>query len=254
MIISLLGSGNVASALGNAFALAGTTIQQVYDRKLASSQKLARQLKADATDNISKLAVADVFLICVSDDAIERTANEINSRDQLCVHTSGSTPMTIFPKRIRHHGVFYPLQTISSGRKINFKQVPICIEGNSKPVEKIIKDLAHKISDKVHLFSTEQRMYLHLAAVIANNFTNVLYAKAADLLEDHHLSFQLLHSLIAETSGKATELDPRKVQTGPASRNDRQTIKKHLQLLEFYPDLRKIYLQLSRQIEQQQKN
>ena len=254
MLITLIGTGNVANALGIAFFEAGHVINQVYGRKKEVAKKLARKLNSEETDNLEKLKPgSDVYLFCVSDDAIETVANKILLKNIFCVHTSGAMPMNVLQKFI-HNGVIYPLQTISAKRKINFKDVPVCIEANDKTNEIKLKDLAKSISDNVHHINSEQRLYLHLAAVFANNFTNSLYSDAANLLEDYNLPFRFLHPLILETALKAIEFDPRKVQTGPAVRFDRDTIKKHMQLLEFYPELKKSYQLLSKQIQQQHKN
>lgn len=255
MLLSLIGTGNVAAALGNAFLEAGHSIQQVYDRKFNAAQKLAKQLNANPVSDLKELSLgSDVYLLCVSDDAIENVARQILLKEILCVHTSGATSIDVLKKKFVQCGVIYPVQTISAKRKLNFKEIPVCIEASNKHVERQLKNLAISISDNVQHINSEQRLYLHLAAVFANNFANRLYSDAADLLEDQHLSFRLLNPLILETALKAIELDPRKVQTGPAARNDQLTIKKHLQLLEFYPGLRKVYHLLTKQIQQQQKN
>ncbi len=254
MLITIIGTGNVANALGNAFIEAGHIIAQVYGRKKESAKKLAIKLNSEETDNLEKLKLgSDVYLFCVSDDAIEKVADKILLKKIFCVHTSGAMQMNVLNKFMQY-GVLYPLQTISTKRKLNFKDIPVCIETSDKNAEKKLKNLAMSISENIHHISSEQKLYLHLAAVFANNFTNNLYSDAANLLEDHKLSFRFLHPLILETALKAIEADPRKVQTGPAVRFDRNTIKKHLQLLEIYPDLKKSYQLLTKQIQQKNKN
>ncbi len=251
MQLTIIGTGNVATALGNAFLNAGHTIVQVYGRTKSKAQNLAKALNAEGIDDLRKLeSDSAIYLFCVSDDAIEKIVKQILLKDIFCVHTSGAISLTVLQNKFESCGVIYPLQTISTKRKINFKEVPFCIEASDKRSEKRIRELVLSISENMHSINSEQRLYLHLAAVLANNFTNNLYAKAAELLQDQNLKFELLHPLILETALKATEIDPHKVQTGPAVRNDQVTIKKHLQLLEFYPDLKKIYQLMTKQIQQ----
>jgi hypothetical protein len=58
-------------------------------------------------------------------------------------------------------------------------------------------------------------------------------------------SFDLLEPLIIETISKAIESGPENSQTGPAFRNDKNTIEKHLELLSFSPELQILYKELT---------
>jgi hypothetical protein len=93
-------------------------------------------------------------------------------------------------------------------------------------------------------------MRLHLAAVIASNFTNHLFSISEQLLEQEHLSFTLLKPLIEETVAKAFELSPLKAQTGPAIRHNHEVMRKHRLLLREFPKLMQIYEVMSDSIMQ----
>ena len=95
--------------------------------------------------------------------------------------------------------------------------------------------------------TSEQRRHLHLAAVFACNFTNHLYAIAAELLEKQHLPFDALRPLIRETAAKIESLTPIDAQTGPAIRYDRNIMQRHIDLLDDN-DEKEIYRLLSRHI------
>jgi predicted short-subunit dehydrogenase-like oxidoreductase (DUF2520 family) len=144
-------------------------------------------------------------------------------------------------------GVFYPLQTFSRERKVNFKTVPICIEAGQREDLAMLERLASTLTDKVYKISSEERKALHLAAVFANNFTNHMYAIANDICLENGLPFEILYPLIEESGKKVTSLAAYDAQTGPARRNDQETIKRHLGLLKD-PLRKEIYSILSKSI------
>ncbi len=245
--VTILGSGNVATHFGEALRNAGAEIVQVYSRKLVHAQELAKQLKAQATDKLTSLADADVYLIAVKDDALPGIVKKIKKQNGIVLHTSGGLSLDVlgqFPNR----GVLYPLQTLSKGRKIDMADVPLCIEAGDHITLASLDEIAGAMSDKVYRLSSEQRQAAHLSAVFACNFTNRLYAIAEDLLKEHKLPFDLLRPLILETAAKVQQLSPAAAQTGPALRNDRIVMDKHLALLKGHPELKKIYRKLSKSI------
>jgi predicted short-subunit dehydrogenase-like oxidoreductase (DUF2520 family) len=146
-----------------------------------------------------------------------------------------------------HFGVFYPLQSLKK-EVGHLPDIPIVIDANDASTLKVLEALAHSISDKVVEAGDEQRMKLHLAAVIVNNFVNHLYALAEMYCKKEGLDFSLLLPLIKETAERLDKIPPSHSQTGPAVRNDRVTIEKHLELLKNYPQLRKVYELLTENI------
>jgi len=230
--ISIIGSGNVAWHLAHALDTARHTILQVYSRNTESAKRLAKPFNAQVVNSINQLTDdIDVLLLCISDDAIETVAPQLVHHRSLIAHTSGAMDMELLKNTSPYYGVFYPLQTLSAGKKINFYEVPICVEGSNSAAEKQLFALGNTISNKVQYIDSAQRKYLHLAAVFANNFTNALYAEAAEILEQQNLNFDLLRPLILETAQKIQKLAPQEAQTGPAKRHDENTISKHLKLM-----------------------
>lgn len=249
MNIVLIGSGNVATHLGRAFKMAGQSIVQVWSRDINNAIELADLLAAVAVANISDISrSADLYIIAVKDKAIREVALELDIDDQLIVHTSGSTGLDILDGISSRIGVFYPLQTFSKSMAVDFRQIPIAIEGSSGEVTSTIRSIADRLSEKVIELNSRQRRALHIAAVFACNFTNHLYALSQELLKEQNLDFDLLRPLIAETANKIQLNDPVSLQTGPAIREDNETINVHLGLLHEKPDLRELYKSLSQSI------
>ncbi len=249
MRISIIGSGNVATHLAAAFKNAGHSIVQVYSRDIQNAALLAYHVAAEAIDNFAQINPAtDLFIISVSDDAILPVAQKLAPYQKLTVHTSGATGMLALSAFNPKAGVFYPLQTLSKNRATDFKSVPLCVEGSDDAITDRLEQLAQTISNNVYRVNSAQRKILHLTAVFACNFPNYLYGIAQQLLAQHHMEFEMLRPLILETAQKVQDHLPAGVQTGPAIRNDKNTMAIHLQMLNDIPELQKLYTLLSQGI------
>jgi len=175
-------------------------------------------------------------------------AKELNFKDKLVVHTSGSLPMDVLKEVSSNFGVFYPLQTFSKSRKADFKSIPICIEANTADNENHLVDLGTSISGNVQHINSEERKILHLAAVFACNFPNYMYTIAEQILARNKLDFNFLKPLIEETAAKVQTIDPHNAQTGPAKRGDKIIMNQHLELLKDSPGFKDIYKLISSEI------
>ena len=249
MRITLIGSGNVATHLGAAFKNAGHRIVQVYSRSESNSSLLAYHIGAEAITDLTQInPETDIFIIAVADDAIAGIAEQLAQYHILIVHTSGATSFYNLTAFTDKAGAFYPLQTFSKTKEVDFRTVPICIEGADQVITQTLKELAQSISNNVYMLDSTHRKILHLAAVFACNFPNYLYRVAQQLLAEQNMPFELLRPLILETAEKVQEHFPADVQTGPAIRKDQQTILNHLQMLKDKPELEQLYRLLSQGI------
>ena len=223
--IVLLGTGNVATHLFNAFQNNDDTeVIQVYNR---SYKNLDRFKTVNTTTSISKLKTADIYIIAIADDSITGLSKKLQFHKKLVVHTSGSIPMQAISNQNKR-GVFYPLQTFSVNKPVDFKTIPLCVEAEFSDDLILLKHLANTISNSVYQINSIQRKALHIAAVFVNNFTNHLYQKGEEICLEHKVPFDILKPLIQETASKITRLSPEKSQTGPAIRNDQKVIQQHL--------------------------
>lgn len=224
--IVILGAGNVATHMLQAFqASENCSVVQVYNHQ-ADSLKSFKEF-TETTTNLSDLKEADLYLLCLKDDVIESVAKQIQTKSGIIAHTSGSQSIL----KSSNSAVFYPLQTFSKGSKLNYSEIPFCLEANSEKNLKILKTIANCISTEVFEINSAQRQTLHLAAVFVCNFTNHLYAIGETICKEDDMPFDILKALIQETSAKVQINSPSKVQTGPAIRKDKSTIKRHLKQL-----------------------
>lgn len=247
--IVIIGAGNVATQLGFALKKSKHTIVQVYSKRKSSANKLAHSLNCDFTNSSKKIdTTADIYIIAVNDDSIIEVANLLRLKDKMVVHTSGSVGMNILKPMSKNIGVFYPLQTFSKNKIVDFNVVPLCIEANNTATFKVLQTLAKSISSNVQKINSEQRKTIHLAAVFACNFSNHLYTIASSILGSANISFDVLKPLIEETAEKIKNTPPDEAQTGPAVRTDIKTINNHLKMLSGNKEYRQLYKLISKNI------
>lgn len=241
--VVIIGAGNLATQLALALVEKNVRVSQVLSRKAESAKELAEKINSEFTTDLSLLKKdADLYIIAVKDSAIHEVLENLNlDESMLIVHTAGSVPMSVLEGFSNNYGVFYPLQTFSKSRMINFSNIPICIEANHPANLMKLEALGKRLSVSVNQINSEERKTLHLAAVFTNNFVNHLYAVGADILHNKKLDFDLLKPLIAETAAKINDIQPLEAQTGPAKRYDTTIIDAQLNMLESQPEYRKIY-------------
>ena len=225
--VAVIGNGNVAAHLVKAFLKVNTVhVEHINSRKLKD------------------IPQADVTIIAVSDDAIAEVSSKISNA--FVVHTSGSFAMNLLENKT-NKGVFYMLQTFSKNKKVDFSEVPFCLEAENKKDLELLEKLAKLVGNKIYHINSEQRKAIHISAVFVNNFTNHMYKTGNDICKEHKVPFEILHPLIKETAAKIETLSPEKAQTGPAIRNDKKTIKNHLNLLN--KNQQKIYKMVTKSIQ-----
>jgi len=246
MKIALIGSGNVASVLGRLIAKnEHHSICQVISREIEHAQILASELGAVAGDfNNTPDGTADLFIIAISDSALENFFVKGNLNEKCVVHTAGSVGIDILNQYSNSYGVLYPLQSLRKEVK-EIPTIPFLIDGNNEKSLEYIEAFAKSVSPIVQYANDEERLKLHAAAVIVSNFTNHLYAIAEDFCIKENVAFDTLHPLIAETANRLQYFSPAQVQTGPAIRKDIHTLDKHLRLFTAHPKLRTMYMRLT---------
>lgn len=249
MKITIIGSGNVAAQLAEALVRQGAEVVQLYARRREVAEEIASPLGIEVASTPEELAEADLYLVALSDRAIGEVVAQLPLPEGAVVaHTAGSVEMDVLAPH-PHRGVFYPFQTFTRGRKVEWSRVPILIEGSDSFAVDLLGRVASLLSCEVHRANGEKRRKLHLVGVFACNFVNALYGVGEELLHEADLPFDLLKPLIEETARKAVEASsPCQVQTGPAVRGDRAVQERHLEMLADDPNKQAIYQQISQLI------
>lgn len=240
--ITIIGSGNVATHLAKALHAAGHQIVQIWSREYDHAEALANQVFAEPIDRLKLLyPTADVYILAVTDDALFDLALDLRLRDALVLHTAGSVSLRVLQPISRKNGVIWSPQTFIRDIPMDYSQLPFCIEGSSPEVEEAIRDLLQPVSQHIFRVDTDQRQWLHLAAVMTNNFGNAINALAQDILQQHNIPFEILHPLITMTAEKIKQGGLWQQQTGPARRRDQKTIDNQRRLIADNEQLLKIY-------------
>ena len=250
MKIVILGAGNVATHLSRALHHAGHEIVAVYSRTLEHAQEVATPVSAVATSCVESLPPAEVYILSVKDDALRGVLSELISShpDALCLHTAGSVPLSVYEGIVSRGGVLYPMQTFSKSVPVDFQRLPLYIEATDAETLDVVRKIALSLSENVTELSSEDRRYLHLAAVFACNFTNHCYALAEEIMAKVNLPFSDLLPLIEATTRKLTTTPPLQGQTGPAVRRDETVMKAQISLLSENERMQNIYKLLSESI------
>ena len=220
----------------------------MFSRRLSQAEEFAATFNCEVCENIQDLDEdADLILICVPDDQVKSVAESVQNSSAIIAHTSGNTSISAL-EGARRFGVFYPLQTFTKHRKVDMTEVPLCLEASDPAVMKTLVALAGKVTEKVVEINSRQRKFLHLAAVLVNNFSNFMYQMAEDTLKaGNWISNCLSHSSWKQQQ-KIDQLDPFLAQTGPARRGDKETMARHIELLDGEPEIQAVYQIISEQI------
>ena len=248
MKLTLIGSGNAATVLGRKIIDAGHEVRQVFSPNDQHARQLAHVLHCEPISDWKKIDLhSDLYIIAISDSSLLQIADHISLDKKTVVHTSGSVAMEILKQVSKNYGILYPLQSLRKELK-SLPEITMLVNGNTRETLTFIYDFAKTIASPVQITDDDKRMKLHLAAVIVNNFSNHLYSLAENYCATEGVDFRLLLPLIKETAGRLGESTPQQLQTGPAFRNDEETIRKHLELLQQTPDLKRLYEALTESI------
>jgi predicted short-subunit dehydrogenase-like oxidoreductase (DUF2520 family) len=249
MKIGIIGSGRIAKVIAKACIQQQLEISCIYSRNFEHASILAGQINCqNVIPQISAIPQhLDLYCLCVNDDAIQRVSSELNVNG-IVVHFSGSQSIDLLSNQEKH-GVCWPIQTFSEGTNESLKEIPFLIQANNTETLKQVEEFVSKLSNSMIISTDQERRYYHLAATIANNFSNHLFTHAANLLQKQQLDFKLLLPILKETIHKLETNHPLLNQTGPAVRYDTQTIQAHLNLLENEPDTKALYQLMTQSIQ-----
>jgi predicted short-subunit dehydrogenase-like oxidoreductase (DUF2520 family) len=244
MNVVIIGSGNVATVLGRKITAAGHTVLQVVSRTSEHAKVLADELGCGYADFTGIDKNGTLYIIAIADSALHSFNAKVSLGNKLVVHTAGSVSKDVLQNVSSAYGVMYPLQSMRMEMPA-LPPIPLLIDANNKESLSVLEAFAKSISDTVTRSTDEERLKLHVAAVVVSNFTNHLYAHAQDFCEKEGVEFKSLLPLIKETACRMEMVAPRDLQTGPAVRNDVFTLDRHLKALVNHPKLKYLYIKLT---------
>lgn len=248
MQVTIIGSGNIATVLGTILLEKGHVVHEVYSRNSENAIHLAKKLAASPVPELAALDLhSDLYLLAVTDDAIETVAGQLSLGDKLLVHTAGSVSKDVLKKASSAYGVLWPMRMVRKSMT-TLEPVTIVVDGNSETVTRKIETIATVFSPMVTRADDTMRGRMHMLAAFTANFSNHLYHLAFRYCQSEGIDFSLFYSIIRETAEAIQQQDPASLQAGPASRGDRQTMERHIDLLQQYPQLQHMYRFMSRSI------
>ncbi len=251
MTYSIIGTGNMAWFLTKRLTSAGHHCAGVYGRNEEAAKALATSINTDVYTKRSHIpdGDADICFLAVSDHAIETVAEKISLEKTVLVHTSGSVSIKAIAHAAKDHAVLWPVYSIVKNNLPNHRNIPCAWDASSTKAQKYLLAIAHGITDILFEAKDEQRRWLHLSAVISNNFTTHLITICEQICKGHNVPYSILQPIIEQTFERIKRESPYNIQTGPARRGDGPTMEKHIELLSSNPDWQAIYKTISTSIE-----
>lgn len=250
MNVTIIGTGNTATVLGRLIRSKGHVIHEVVGRNANAAKELADELQTKCSNDLSKLGKnSHIYIIAVADAAIADVAGTVKIEAGIVLHTSGSLPANVLQKASLNYGVLYPLQSLR--KELTYQPViPFLVDANTESNLTVVRSFAESLSPYVSVANDEKRLKLHIAAVVASNFTNHLYALTKDYCDTENIPFEMLIPLITEVANRLQFFEPANMQTGPAVRGDIATIEKHLEMLSAHGELKNMYSVITKSIQE----
>lgn len=250
MNFSIIGTGNMAWFLTEQLSKAGLHCSGIWGRDTFAANQLAKEFACTTYNSLQEIEDQEQHFcfLAIKDTAILTLAKELQFEKTILIHTAGASSIHLLEGAAKHRGVFWPIYSIVKNATLATTKLPIAVEGNSKETEEQILQMVQKISSKAFAAQEHQRMNLHLGAVFANNFSNHLMAIAADICTQADVSFEYLKPIVTQTFERLQTESAKQLQTGPAIRDDKMTMQKHLDLLKSNPEWALLYEYLSASI------
>jgi predicted short-subunit dehydrogenase-like oxidoreductase (DUF2520 family) len=253
MTFNIIGTGNMAWFLAGKLAAAGHICLGIYGRNSAAAQTLADTLHCHAYNTFDNIKEADACIIAVSDHVIDSIATQLSFKETVVLHTAGAVNANILSGTSPHYGALWPIYSIIKSNPVDNKNIPIAWEGSTERAQNIIETIGKSISGNLFMLSSDQRKWLHLSAVLCNNFTNHLFTISEELCNTRNIPFELLYPLILQTIERILEKSPYELQTGPAKRGDEMIMNSHADMLQN-ADWQEVYKAMSHSIQNMYKS
>ena len=241
--IGFIGAGTVGTALAVRLFQKGCSIAAISSRSLSSAQRLANLVSGCQVYSTAQEVAngADLIFITTPDDVIAKIASEVRWRSgQGVVHCSGAHSVDILEAARQfgaNVGSFHPLQTFATVNQAieNLPGSTFALEAE-EPLLSQLKELASLLNGRWVELKPGEKVLYHTAAVFVSNYLVTLVKLALDLWQAFGVpakeATQALLPLLRGTVNNIENIGLPNCLTGPISRGDLGTIKRHLATLE----------------------
>lgn len=258
--ITLIGSGNLAQALGPALVAAGYRIDSVITRDLAASRKrataLANKLGAKLKTFAEPTSDSDIFWICHTDDALNSTARllapnkpvgDTGWKGKIILHSSGAlTSAVLIPLKRKgaHEASLHPMMTFVPGTKPDLSKVPFAVEGDAKAVA-AARQIVRRLGSEVFTIRKKNKILYHALGsfaspmIVATLVTAERVGRAAGLSSTQ--TKKLMAPILRQTIKNYLAHDAEAAFSGPIKRGDLETVRRHLRELKRVPGASDVY-------------
>ena len=241
--IGFIGAGTVGTALAVRLFQKGCSIAAISSRSLSSAQRLANLVSGCQVYSTAQEVAngADLIFITTPDDVIAKIASEVRWRSgQGVVHCSGAHSVDILEAARQfgaNVGSFHPLQTFATVNQAieNLPGSTFALEAE-EPLLSQLKELASLLNGRWVELKPGEKVLYHTAAVFVSNYLVTLVKLALDLWQAFGVpakeATQALLPLLRGTVNNIENIGLPNCLTGPISRGDLGTIRRHLATLE----------------------
>lgn len=242
MTYYIVGTGNTAWFMAKRLMKAGHSCLGIYGRNEDKAKQLAAAINAPVLAELQDIQDdADACILAITDNAIEEVAAHFSLQNTTLIHTAGSVGRMVLEPYAQHAGIIWPVYSIVKDSLPLHREIPIVIKGTTEHSEDVLKRLVNAMSDICYTISWEQRQWLHLCAVLSNNFVNHLMSISEEICNKQRIPFSLLYPIVNQTTDRIKQASPKNLQTGPAKRHDVNTLQKHMELLSANPEWARLY-------------
>ncbi len=260
MNIAIIGTGRMGTAqarLARAFA---DTISFAVDSNPDAQRSFSDEFHCPcftSTDQVPQDLWNDLDLIwlVVCDNQISQTAFELAAyiHPQTTVfHTSGALSAQILKQALPnnpcaslHPLIACPLKSVSDDACVEtYQNIIHSFEGDDNAIN-LAKQVVSRINGQFVQIQSDKKVLYHAAAVFASNYPITLLNIASILFQNcgmpQEMSIAAARRLLRQTDNAIQNADFADALTGPAKRRDTQTIARHQQMLQPFPQLLDLY-------------
>ena len=253
---ALLGASRTGIALAFHLDKAGFEPLFLWNRSQAGLDRVKDVVRFQKTStNLAQISNGvEWIIIAVTDDAIPEVARQLsnqltNDSTTKVFHISGARDaglLACLKEKGCRIGSFHPLLSVPD-IKTGIREIPDTVFSCEGEMKDDLQKIAAKIAAGGITVSSNQKAFIHIAAVFVNNYQTVMIQtlkKAASQLDiDSGVLEKMVQKLSWQALEKAWTESQKDSLTGPAIRGDLNTIDQHLKQLEFFPELQTLYRQ-----------